>query len=122
MKVQVGMADLTPLSERVEGAGGPDRELDREVWAALVANPPASLVHVGRIEVPAYTASLDSALGLVERVLPGWAWRVEFVAKWRPGGPFYGADLTDGIKPASRRAGPTPALAVLAALLKALRP
>jgi hypothetical protein len=134
MKVQVGMSDLTSLSERVEGAVGPDRELDAALacvvdpgragyWPNPVIPDGALVNDIGIMcRAEAYTASLDSALGLVERVLPGWAWRVEFVAKWRPGGPFYGADLTDGIKPASRRAGPTPALAVLAALLKALRP
>lgn len=76
---------------------------------------------------PSYTASIDAALALVERMLPGWFCTIAIkTLKYEVvGGPW--ADLAspkwvagtelDGYAEA---AGATPPLAILAALLSAL--
>lgn len=55
--------DLMELASRVEAGEGPDRELDAEILAAIAgtANGPVS-------GAPAYTASLDAAMTLVNGV------------------------------------------------------
>jgi hypothetical protein len=64
---------ISDLITRLEGAEGADRELDIAVARAFLLpwsrewTPPA----------PPYTSSLDAALGLAERVLPGSRWMVE---------------------------------------------
>ena len=80
------------IIERLEKAEGPDRELDADIDIFLFggetvwkqanytmemypASRRASKNHVGGFaneHVPLYTASLDSAIALVERTLPGW--------------------------------------------------
>jgi len=62
--------------------------------------------------VPNYTTSIDAALALVERLLPGWSWRIGN----RPGG---GAWVLLGTS-RQEHLGATPALALLSALLAAL--
>lgn len=67
---------------------------------------------------PAYTASVDAAIALAERVLPGWHWSIydtDGVGRCnaqmeRP--DFTGAEDFDGT-------GATPAIALLIALLRA---
>ncbi len=62
------------LIDRLSKLDGPDREVDAEVHAAT--NPPLRVgLRFGHI--PAYTASVDAALALAERVLPGWHWQVD---------------------------------------------
>jgi hypothetical protein len=82
------MTDLQSLLSRVEGANGPDRELDCLIAAAtdyrnrftgeLLAEwleDPARRAEAMQWEgVPYVTSSLDAALALCERVLPGEAW------------------------------------------------
>jgi hypothetical protein len=74
-------------------------------------------------KLPLYTASLDAALALCERVLPGESWGLQnndrgqrlephhkfwaAIGLYEPGGKYQGS-------------GATPAIALLAALLKAL--
>jgi hypothetical protein len=94
------MADLNELLERVEKAMGPDRELDGEIAAALRDGDKlpdwaknwagewrptiqGSVVLMQNSGEPGphfssskYTASIDAALALVERKLPGWHWSV----------------------------------------------
>jgi hypothetical protein len=72
-------------------------------------------------EVPLWTASLDAAIGLVERVLPGWAWDVE------GGGLRNHAHLLEPPKTPKEawqgqtgQFGATPAIALMLALLHAL--
>lgn len=73
---------LKDLLDRVKGATGPDRKLDEDiaVWtypelATFQRSPSGGWIHpeFGKI-APAdgYTSSLDAALALVERRLPGW--------------------------------------------------
>lgn len=83
-------ADLSELVERLRKATGPDRELDAAIWLVDEGyekrggfNP--STVFWTQVQdgfamegnspmrsVPKFTASVDAALALVERVLPGW--------------------------------------------------
>src|SRR5262245_50781771 len=66
---------LSELLERVRKAKGPDRELDKALWRHLIFDAELDkpghdwMAQVGKT-TPAYTASIDSALALVERLLP----------------------------------------------------
>jgi len=60
---------------------------------------------------------LDAALALVERVLPGWAWEL---TRWTGGGYTTSISQYNPGDEEFRGQGPTPALALLSALLKAL--
>jgi hypothetical protein len=112
-------ADLQELLARVEKAEGPDRELE----VRLHSIDPAC----GRIPVSQtyYTASLDAALALVERVLPGSYVELSGPRKylhiptpvpnrWKA---YIATFNHDGDKTGWAA---TPALALLAALLRAL--
>lgn len=116
---------LSDLLERVRGATGPSRELDADLYRALGYEVRQSgdgfwtWSQSGGSDLrilPKFTASLDAALALVERVLPGWEWSVgsdqgcAIATVWTP---HAGVDDLDV-------GGPTPALAILAALLSAL--
>jgi hypothetical protein len=80
------MKDLQELIDRMKAATGPDRELDFAVYDHLFPPkpPPANAPHIelppgfGRDALsrsmdprPELTGSIDAALALVERVLPG---------------------------------------------------
>jgi hypothetical protein len=80
--------------------------------------------------VPAFTASIDATLGLLERVLPGW--RIENLSEWdaeilRDQGPWM-CDLVErrleffDRKSAKCSHAPTAALALVIATLRALSP
>ncbi|AWC25409.1 hypothetical protein CO731_04904 [Aminobacter sp. MSH1] len=75
----------------------------------------ADRAHLDRIPVPRLTASLDAAVALVERVLPGktvligWG-QTEQTVPWARVGPWSEPDAT----------GATPAIALLIATLKAM--
>lgn len=90
--------NLSDLERRLEAAAGPDRKLDGMIWWSLErasaercyhnhaigfpeAIPPYFTLDdlpsgIGRLSVkemaPKFTASLDTALALVGRVLPEW--------------------------------------------------
>lgn len=73
------MTDLSELIERVRAATGPDRELDAAVlkhfgfhsWIGRMSYHDAPLwIDFGSSEI---TASIDAAIALAERVLPGRA-------------------------------------------------
>lgn len=101
------MTDLRELEKRLEEATGPDRELDCLIWGrdrgleitwqndCMIAQGEGAIGWIdpgkhqrnfstnrsehGPGSIPAYTASLDAAVALVERVLPsnrddGRAW------------------------------------------------
>jgi len=144
---------LADLIERVEGATGPDREADCELWAlhhgltlewqgtTLVAGEEGVVgwIDPGRLarnfytnraktgpgSIPAYTASIDAALALCERVLPE-AWpgfqrnRVTDPARaWSAWLEIFpeGVNFPDTYD----FNAPTPALALILAMLKALQ-
>lgn len=129
--------DLAALLERVEAASGPDRELDADITdllnplgATWRRNPPGEYVYTyvdklgwGKNPEP-YTASLDAALALCERVLPG-VWRD--ISGPNPniaphkGKPFVVTIECGGPRKRVSAWGTSEALALLSALLKALR-
>lgn len=125
---------LRSLLARVEVADGADRELDGRIWAAtagvtilewdgdgvLWKDEHGGLRHQRDDRIPAYTASIDAVVALVERVLPsGWTrvdvWNTDDVKQ-----------VTASVLPlpvpnstSSGKAATAP-LALLSALLKAL--
>lgn len=134
------MGDIAALLERVEAATGPDHEIDCEIAQALefettfseddgacfVRFQPGALMLVA----PACTASVDAALALVERKLPGWT--VVNLCEWdadvlRERGPWLcilkQRGTQDDLRAASGRCdhAPSPALAIIAAALSALQ-
>lgn len=80
------MTDLTALRQRLEAATGPDREIDSAIlqWEldslsdaermrrAEAAWAERGTPQQGKGPPLNYTASLDAAIALVERVLPKW--------------------------------------------------
>ena len=146
------MTDISELLERVQNATGPDRDVDVAIMATCFdwakAEPPYYAPHcVGDEPIywhapnwlqkrpcPELTASMDAALALVERVLPGW--KVSLYIGHLTGakdGSGSRAELFSPKKPKRISAtdwkwmkvavcyhAHTPALAILAALLMAL--
>lgn len=135
---------LPELLSRVEAATGPDREIDALICVALRDVPdarhyklgarPNSSAHtdwrvdlvldtgVVRSRTPApYTASIDAALALMERALPGWG--VEVLTSGREG--WGAAQVWYGERRFSEGNGEpcyarTATLAILAAILTAM--
>lgn len=111
------------LMERLERLEWPDRALDLEIlarvaqageWAEGDITYALSDVE-GTTSPPAYTASLDTAVALVERVLPDAKWDVSTTG-FRPG-----ATVVSFARRAREGAyAATPAIALLIAALKAL--
>ena len=125
---------LQALLERVEKAEGPDRELDALIWTAATGhethypNPymrEAEGLHAYTerrgddlsrwYRVPALTDSIDAAVALVESRLIGPSWSVSSALNAR---------VTCAVRGGARHfydaEGNTPALALIAALLRAL--
>ncbi len=99
---------LERLLERVKGAKGPDREIDLSLMQ--IVDPGA--IPQSSANLP-YTASVDAALALVERELPGCFVTLEV----KSGGQFHHCEIEgedDGDWEAVNM--PTPSLAILAAL------
>lgn len=133
---EAGGGGLADLLARVEKAEGPDRELDGALWLALECRPNhgqvfdpeyAPYLHVDprgkehpaiKEDAPPYTASLDAALALVERVLPGWDWVLSSVDGHRASAEVTPPDWP--VEALHYKTAKTPALALLAAMLKAL--
>lgn len=147
------MTDLADLIARVEAATGPDREADRAIarmigwhrveprftrnrkggWIApedfmgveQSGAPRLDSLHGTSIwpDVPCFTATLDAALALAERVLPGWTARLDITPKMTDAGfdPPWTDDMRN--KPfghgSSSAQAPTPALALCLAVLRA---
>lgn len=124
----------TPLDDliaRLEAASGPDRQADRQIakaidpttwrratnWAAMPCGAPADTVERDALRwVPDYTTSLDAALALAERVLPGHG-PIDMTVMGSAKVTIWsnepcGRDLSDAF-------GHTPALALCIAVLKA---
>ncbi len=132
-------AALRALLERVEQATGADRELDAALWCALlhpdrkpsksrpgfVAITDDDPSRWGYKEIKHYTASVDAALALVERVLkePHYTLSgpVKFLHIPTPVPNYWRADIIYDFpgKNAPRGWGATAALTLLAALLRA---
>jgi hypothetical protein len=105
------VTQLQSIRDRVANATGPDREIDYAIYTYSTG--------LWRTDdFPAVTSSIDAALALVERVLPGWEWSV-----WASGGVF-GATIyntpEDEIEPCVSAQAPTAPLAILKAFVAAL--
>jgi hypothetical protein len=127
------MTSLQELRERIGRLTGPDREVDAALWALTnCVDDTTYLYGAGgypdgtRIKsyrrpgprwfAPRYTASLEAALGLVERVSPA-----QDIAICRVGGQWE-ADMgpPESFQRDGHALGPTAPLALLLALLAAL--
>jgi hypothetical protein len=103
---------LHRLESKIGTATGADRDLDADLHEAIYGTRPD--------DVPAYTASVDSCLALFHDRLPEWHWHIGY----GPRGIFPYAVLTHdpGSEDAqSEMIAPTVPLALLGALVKALR-
>lgn len=120
------MTDLADLIARVEAATGPARVLDRILFETL-GTP--SRERLGRGHAPEFTASVDAALALIERALPlGYPslYRNYLPERYDGEAKEWSCDLSivGGSAPYNvfEAEAHTPALALIAALLKALEP
>lgn len=110
------MPDLTELLARVKVATGPARELDIAITRQFVHG---KFYQTTETAGP-YTSSIDAALALTERVLPGWKrslFEKRGGAGWvaRVSSPRYETSSSGEDTPM-----PTASLALLAATLSAL--
>ena len=83
------MSKWVELAERCEQATGPDREIDFKIgfatgWRRDIHDGNDMIIdwegnmfpdHYGSM-LPSVTESLDAITALIERELPGWAWKV----------------------------------------------
>lgn len=117
---------LSEIIERLEKANGPSKELD--FWLSVRVFDPCDytteelqrdidLVGIDGMHIDApFTSSVDAAIALAEKVLPGepvimgWAQTLE-TRPWARVGAWSAPDAT----------GQTPALALVTAVLSALR-
>ena len=112
------------LLTRARKLAGPDRDFDAEIFRATNAYR-----YVEGHVVPAYTASLDAIVGLIEAKLPEWKWRVstELNASFDAvaHAEVMDRDWPDPLAGFGQRFdghAPTPALALCCAFLAALNP
>lgn len=123
-KIDDGGPDLSSLIERLEKAEGPNRVLDATICWALGHEPWAGekeetlpfFMEGSKIDklTPAYTASIDAAVSLAERVLPGHQVNVtKFTST------IARASIGNGWLAASNHK--TPALALVLSTLRALQ-
>jgi len=123
--------DLNALLERVKAAKGPDREIDIAIHVivtnegrigdyASVDEYTNSAIQLGW-NTPRVTSSIDAALALTERVLPG-AKRsaTELVAGWAASVLIVDSGHPDFVSEDYHADAPTAPLAILAATLQAL--
>lgn len=127
--------NLPDLIAKVEGLRGPNREVD--FWLTVRVFAPcdytdaelqADIDLVGiegmAIEAP-YTASIDAAVALVEKVLPGWMWGLTQGSPAEDDGREFQGNIWPGEQPFPSDMEvfayhPVPALALILALLRAL--
>lgn len=120
------MTDLKDLIAKCERATGGDRELDAAIatalddwsehWEAEDLHSEPKLFK----DCDDYTSSIDAALALCERVLPG-IWYVLAKGRLQASEPLFGCEMLFGSDEQIAIAdGPTQALAIVIATLKAL--
>lgn len=128
------MTDYASLIERLEKADGPDRNLDGAIyWHLLEENRAERELWWVELQFSAtpenvdwrkpFTSSLDAALSLVERKLPGWVWGVTSPDNPEDDPALQRQHFTARLRKSVviiRAHAPTPALAVCLALLRAL--
>ncbi len=119
-------AYLPTLIKQVQAATGPDRGLDSLIWRTVIFD--AELAKGGNEWIktprmayskPPYTASIDAALALAERMLPGWKWVLEIhPTQATAEGWFMRGTVIERSVPETW--GKTAPLAIISALLHAL--
>jgi hypothetical protein len=126
------MSDLSSLIARLEKAEGPDRGLDGYIhngaFGTAYVRVPESVTGFftsnsdnGCPEVPAYSSSLDAAVSLAERVLPG-CFYLASKGKTRHDEPMFAAQIMFGTDEVLGEAESDASLAaaIVAATLRAL--
>jgi len=112
------MADRSSLIAQLEKAEGPDRELDGDIWRYAMSSETRG-VKFG--PVPHLTSSIDAAVSLAERVLPGWT----IASVGQDDRKAWHAELREGYRTAystvSLAGAPNGALALVLATLRALQ-
>lgn len=132
------MSNFEDLLTRVRNATGPDREWDAEIASALgfpiewkqanytMETYPVITWSDTREPCPQFTASIDAALALVERVLPGWHGALTWLPDHGPNDASFACEIGpmdwsgDGPPDNIIGHGDSMPLAILAALLTAL--
>lgn len=115
------------LIDRLSKLDGPSRRLDHEMHILFfVPDDKKNTVewnhfgsyswspspdHVMIDKVPAYTSSVDAAVALAEKVLPGWKW---YAGNWN----VHAAVLSPDRNNDQRAVAATPAIALCIAVLK----
>lgn len=86
--------NLSDLQKALEEATGPDRKIDFWLMAFDPTSDPSKPAIV-------YTASLDAAIALANRLLPGWGWRCGFGLSphWVNGRAVYGWSHLNRVHP-----------------------
>ena len=112
------MGKYADIIDRLEKADAPDRTID---WMIHVMDGLDGVGSYGNH--PAFTASLDAAIALLERMLPGHFLDIGMRPGWRgkpvrPVADIYDIDSSDADHMPLE--GATPAIAVLAALFRVL--
>lgn len=139
------------MISRLKSLQGPSREVDAEIYNALVddggriafrvanwATPPGDRLDryhdgwlVGKSEtdryaddLPHYTASLDATVALVEKALPGWSWECRASGTGDKGQATVWNPMKAPGRNDEQRAYncPNPSIALLIALFTALEP
>ena len=126
-------ADVADLIWRVEKATGPDRDVDwriamafhiPEPWQHTAPWPPFAPKSKFEKSIPVFTGSIDAALALVERCLPGSGYVIG-MGRETPDDPLGACAIYSGLSGDSRELAeeeaPTLPLAILLALLTALQ-
>lgn len=121
------------LLSRLQGLSAPDTRIDAEIYASLGSAPHTATAGGRTIPLiekgdpnswPAYTASLDAAVALCERVLPGWKKQFfeSFKGLWiaRVTSPRHETHSTDYMRGIPPGGSPNGAIALLIAILTAL--
>jgi hypothetical protein len=117
------MSDLATLEQRLVEAVGPDQEIDGLLWNFIDERTLVALDDRGQTDriaydiAPPYTSSIDAAVALVERVLPGAEY--EITTRYGPAHvqlPLNGDECSDG----RREDGNVPR-AICLALVRALQ-
>jgi len=124
------MTKHTDLIARLEALTGPDREVDWDI--GLNVGGMKSVRTFGMagnwfdrcvdetslsVSMPDYTASIDAAVALCERVLP---LMTKIVINTYSGGEYHHAEIESDFGDFNGRNSPNPAIALLIATLKAL--
>lgn len=131
------MTDLTSLIEKLQKAGGPDRELDCQIAVAVdgfyelppkweggpvgygytdAEGTPIHPGHGGDQLVRQYTLSIDAAASLAKRVLPNWQINLSIFHDTLAEASFGNREA-----PHARSLATKPALAICLATLRALQ-